>query len=98
MCYVDLNPAQAGIAQRLEDCEHTSLVLRLQGGTNTAAPLRPLASDLTDDGKPAPRMAISFGDYANRTGVLPTEHLEGLHGDGFVKPGSRPTPAAPATR
>ena len=61
--------------------------------------LRPLASGLTDDGKPAPRLAISFG-YATRAGALLAEHLEGLHGDGSVKPRSRPQSSRPnhATR
>ena len=77
MCYVDLNPVRAGIAQRLEDCEHTSLALRLQRGTNPAEPLRPLVSGLPDDGEPEPRLGISFGDYTNRAGALLIEHLEG---------------------
>ena len=88
MCYVDLNPVRAGIAQRLEDCEHTSLALRLQRGTNPAEPLQPLASGIADDGEPAPRLGISFGDYANRADTLLAEHLEGLGGDRIAKPDS----------
>ena len=92
MCYVDLNPVRAGIAQRLEDCEHTSLALRLQRDTNAAEPLRPLASGLADDGEPRPRLGISFGDYANRAGALLAEHLQRPVGDGIDQPFSRRTP------
>ena len=77
MCYVDLNPVRAGIAQRLEDCDHTSLALRLQRGTSATEPLAPLASGITDDGEPEPRLGMSFGDYTNRVGALLAEHLEG---------------------
>ena len=38
MAYVDLNPVRAGIAQRLDDSEHTSVKARLDGprpGTHT---------------------------------------------------------------
>ncbi|MDE0693505.1 MAG: transposase [Gammaproteobacteria bacterium] len=76
MCYVDLNPVRAGIAQRLEDCDHTSIALRLRRGTNATEPLRPLASGLADDGVPAPRLEISFGDYMNGASALLAEHLE----------------------
>ena len=45
MCYIDLNPARAGIARRLErrleECKDTSLALGLRRGTDTAEPLRP---------------------------------------------------------
>lgn len=40
MLYGDLNRVRALTAQRLEDCEHRYLALRLQRGTNTAEPLR----------------------------------------------------------
>lgn len=76
MCYIDLNPARAGIARRLEDCEDTSLALRLQRGTDPAEPLRPLASGISDAGEPEPRLGISFGDYLERAGSLLAEHLE----------------------
>ena len=95
MCYVDLNPVRAGIAQRLEDCAHTSLAMRLQGGANPAEPLLPLASGLADDGQPEARLGISFGDYANRAGTLLAEHVEGLGGDGIVKPGGRQASSQP---
>ena len=77
MCYVDLNPVRAGVAHRLEDCEHTSLALRLRRGTDAGELLRPLVSGLLDDGEPEPRLGISYGDYTNRAGALLIEHLEG---------------------
>ncbi len=76
MCYIDLNPARAGIARRLEDCEDTSLALRPQRGTAPGryrARVRVSTSGMTDvcGGKNARAKGVVAvgGPRAERRGV-----------------------------
>ena len=59
MAYVDLNPIRAGLAKRLDRCEHTSLKRRLEalGEADRALPLRPVA------GSVAACLPVKLGEY-----------------------------------
>jgi hypothetical protein len=60
MAYVDLNPVRAGIADRLEHCEHTSVKARLEGmqAADLARPLAPVC------GAPmATSLPLTLADY-----------------------------------
>jgi REP element-mobilizing transposase RayT len=61
MAYVDLNPIRAGIADRLETSEHTSVAERIAGARSSTATLgqslRPIAGNLRPD------FALTTADY-----------------------------------
>ena len=62
MAYVDLNPVRAGIAERIEQCRHTSIAERVQENSAEAlqAYLAPLMSGLAERGsKPAERASTT---------------------------------------
>ncbi len=65
MAYVDLNPVRAGLAERLEDSEFTSIARRLREAehSNGTAPagLMPFADQLASP--PTPALAMTMSDY-----------------------------------
>ena len=67
------------------------LALRLQGSTNTAERFGRWRRASPTTGAGAVWRSRS-ATTRTRAGGLRPEHLEGLHDDGFVKRGSRPTP------
>ena len=56
MAYVDLNPVRAGIAERIEQCRHTSIAERVRENSAEAlqAYLAPLMSGLAEPGSESP--------------------------------------------
>jgi len=56
MAYVDLNPVRAGIAERIEQCRHTSIAERVRENSAEAlqAYLAPLMSGLAERGSESP--------------------------------------------
>ncbi|MDX7862464.1 transposase, partial [Aeromonas caviae] len=61
MAYVDLNPIRAGLSDRPEQSDYTSLKQRLDG-EQSAAPLPPLLLPFAHEARPD-SLPYAFADY-----------------------------------
>jgi putative transposase len=59
MAYVDLNPVRAKIARQLDECDHTSIKLRLKEWRSDA----PLASLGSSNAEAGPRLSLTHDQY-----------------------------------